>query len=234
MSWHLAPFAAFDLETTGVDVESDRIVTATIVRIDGADVTVREWLVNPGVEIPQSAIDVHGVTNEKAKAEGIDPATAVAQIFAELDKAWTGGRPVVVYNAVFDLSMLDRELRRHCDTSLDGVIRTVIDPLTIDKALDPWRKGKRTLTAACDHYGVKLEGAHTSAGDALAAARLAWRLAKTYPNELADLTMVNEKQAAWRAAWATDFEAYLRRQGKEESIDGAWPMRPYVGEATHG
>lgn len=226
MTWHQEQMTAFDIETTGVDTETARIVTATIVHIRGTEVESREWLVNPGVEIPADAAAIHGITTERAQAEGIDPATAAAQIFAELDEAWTGGRPVIIYNAPYDLTVLDRELQRHCDTSLDGVIGPVIDPFCIDKHLDRYRKGSRTLTATCQHYKVKLEDAHTSAGDAIAAARLAWRLATTFPTELGDLGKVNGLQAAWRADWAKSFAEYLAKQGKPNDVDPSWPLRP--------
>lgn len=227
--WHLAPLACFDIESTGIDVENDRIVTATLVRINGAQIEPREWLINPGVEIPQAAIDVHGVTNERARAEGIDPVIGCAEILAELDECWTGGRPVVIYNSVFDLTLLDRELRRHCRVSLDGIVGTVIDPFVCDKELDKYRKGSRTLTAACAHYGVKLEGAHSSLGDSLAAARVAYRLAQRYPDKLADLAEINALQATWRAEWAKGFADYLTKQGKPNDVSPAWPMIPYVG-----
>jgi DNA polymerase-3 subunit epsilon len=218
--------AAFDLETTGVDPETARIVTATVCRIL-PEVQTMELLVNPGVDIPAAATAIHGVTNEKAQADGCDPATAAARILAELDQAWTGGRPVVIYNAPYDLTVLDRELRRHCGVNLDGVIGPVIDPFVIDKHVDPYRRGSRVLAATCGHYGVALTDAHTSTGDALAAARLAWRLAQLYPAELGDLSKVNALQAAWRAEWAVNFADYLRRQGKPEDIDGSWPLRPW-------
>lgn len=228
MSWHLAPLACFDLETTGVDVENDRIVTATLVRINGRQTETRNWLVNPGVEIPQGAIDVHGVTNEKARAEGMHPSAACAQILAELDECWTGGRPVVIYNAVFDLTLLDRELRRHCNgVNLDGIIGTVIDPFVIDKELDKYRKGSRTLTACAAHYEVRLEDAHTSEGDALAAARVAYRLAQTYPERLSRVEELNQLQAMWRADWAVGFGEYLEKQGKPNDVSGDWPLIPY-------
>ncbi|WP_375483259.1 exonuclease domain-containing protein [uncultured Jatrophihabitans sp.] len=228
MSWHTGPMTAFDLETTGVDVETARIVTASIVHIDGDDVRTREWLVNPGVDIPEEATAVHGVTTLHAKACGDEPATAAAQILTELDQAWTGGKPVIIYNAAYDLTVLDRELRRHCGVAVSDVVGPVIDPFCIDKALDRYRRGSRTLTATCQHYGVRLEDAHTSSGDAIAAARLAWRLAQVYPAELADLSRVNALQKAWRADWAVGFQDYLRRQGKDEHVDPSWPMRPYV------
>lgn len=223
--WHLGPMMAFDLETTSPDPDEARIVTATICRIHGGDVQSREWLVNPGVEIPQGAIDIHGVTNEQAQAEGIDPAVAAAQIFAELDAAWTGGGPVVIYNASYDLTVLDRELRRHCGTEL-GEVGPVIDPYTIDKHLDKYRRGSRTLTATCEHYNVRLDAAHDAKQDALAAGRLAWRLANVYPQQLGDLGNVNLLQAMWRAEWAVGFREFLERKGTPEPVDGHWPVRP--------
>ena len=45
----------------------------------------------------------------------------------------------------------------------------VIDPFVIDKHIDPYRKGKRTLTAVCEHHGVKQTDAHDATGDDLAA-----------------------------------------------------------------
>lgn len=227
--WHTGPLLAWDLETSGVDPETARIVTATVVWINGRQIESREWLVNPGIEIPAEASAIHGVTTEKARAEGIDPATACAQIWAELVDGWHGGRPVIGYNLSYDFTVLDRELRRHNGTHIDDVLGPVIDGFVIDKALDPYRKGSRKLTDVCAHYNVQLTDAHTSRGDALAAARLAWRLAQVYSGELADLTLVNEKQTNWRANWAANFADYLRQQGKPEVVDGNWPLRPFIG-----
>jgi DNA polymerase-3 subunit epsilon len=81
--------AAFDTESTGVNTESDRIVTACIAHIDGTGSgapVVREWLVDPGIEIPEGAVKVHGITTERARAEGMSPAPAVAEI---ADRSWS-------------------------------------------------------------------------------------------------------------------------------------------------
>lgn len=224
MSWHLAAMVGFDTETTGVDVETARIVTATVVRVDGGVKDKREWLINPGVDIPAEATAVHGVTTEHARAAGDDPAAAVGEIMLALHNAWGEGLPVVAYNAAYDMTVLDRELRRHHGYGLD-VRGPIIDPFCIDKALDPYRKGKRTLTASCAHYGVRLDAAHDASEDALAACRLAWRLAQVYPEQIGDLALVNDLQAVWRREWAVSFEQYLARQGKPERVDGAWPIR---------
>ncbi len=227
MTWAAGQMLAFDTETTGVDPEQARIVTACLAWIDGANnVTTQEWLVDPQVEIPAEATAVHGVTTEKARADGVHPATACAQIFASLDDAWSRGIPVVIMNAPFDLTILDRELRRHCGSELLNP-GPVIDPYCIDKAVDKYRRGKRTLTDLCAHYEVRMDGAHTAAGDCLAAARVAWRLAQRYPEEVGTLTLdaLHAKQQAWRAEWTAEFTDYLRQQGKSEVVDGSWPLR---------
>lgn len=226
--WHLAPLASFDIESTGVDVENDRIVTATLVRIHGAQTESRSWLINPGISIPAEATAVHGITNEVARRDGQNPVIACAEILAELDECWTGGRPVIIANAPFDLTLLDRELRRHCQVSLDGIIGNVIDPMCIDRALDKYRPGKRTLSDLCKTYDVRIEGAHNAEADALAAARVAWRLAKIYPEHLGRLEELNELQAMWREDWSRGFIEHLRKQGKPtDDVSGDWPLVPF-------
>ena len=60
-NWWRSPFTAWDTETTGVDVESDRIVTATLISTDPNTADV-DWLLDPLIEIPEQATAVHGVT----------------------------------------------------------------------------------------------------------------------------------------------------------------------------
>lgn len=232
MSWADGPLLAYDCESTGVDPETARIVTACLTRLDGnRPPQIQNWLVDPGIEIPAEAAAIHGVTTEKAQAEGVHPALAISAITAELRTAWTAGVPVVIMNTSYDLTVLDRELRRHMNIDLGEVGPVidpmVIDPMVIDRALDKWRKGKRTLTDLCTTYQVKLEGAHTAAGDCIAAARVAWRLAQVYRNTVGEMTLaeLHAAQEAWRAEWAVEFEDYLRKKGTPEIIDGAWPVR---------
>lgn len=230
--WHQACMTSFDTETTGVDVETDRIVTATVVRICGGQIESREWLINPGVDIPAEATKVHGITNEVARERGVDPAEACAEITDELYQAWDRDEPVIIANAAYDLSLLDREMRRHNGTGIE-ILGVVIDPMVIDKHLDPYRKGKRTLTDLCAHYGVRIDGAHDATADALAAARVAYRLAQKYPEHLARAEDLNDLQRTWREAWATDFVAYLKKQGKPaDDVSGQWPMRTYNGATS--
>lgn len=229
MTWHTRPMAAFDIESTGLDVEGDRIVTAALWRIDpGArtkDVTI--WLIDPGIDIPQAATDIHHITTDHAREHGRPASEAVPEIGAALEKAAVDGLPVVIYNAPYDLGMLAAELKRHgAGVRFDGMLR-ILDPLVIDKRFDTFRRGSRKLVDVCAHHGVRLEAeqAHGAAADALAAARLAWKLAAIHP-ELAAMGIdeLHTAQAEWKSEQAASFQDYLRRKDPEAVMDGFWPL----------
>lgn len=228
MSWSDGPLTAFDLETTGVDTATDRIVTATVVAINpGVEPVVSSWLADPGVEIPAAAAEVHGITTDHAREHGRDAATVVAEVAARLAEVWNPATPLCIYNASFDLSLLDAELRRHHGRGLT-LSGPVVDPMCIDKHLDRFRKGKRTLGALCEHHQVRLEDAHSSTGDALACARLAWRLARRYPDQVGtvDLGELHELQSGWYRTQTTGFADYLDRlAGKEADPTEAEQLR---------
>ncbi|MFI6685484.1 3'-5' exonuclease [Streptomyces sp. NPDC050485] len=233
MSWHLEPLVGFDLETTGTEPLEARIVSAAIVTVRGADVVGRrDWLADPGIRIPAQASAVHGISTERAAAEG-RPAPAVADEIADcLTGHWRRGVPVVAYNAAFDLTLLAAELQRYelpsLSDRLDGAAPgPVIDPYTIDRSVDRYRSGKRTLEAVCAEYGVVLEAAHDAGADALAAARVAVAIAERHPR-VARLgpAELHDRQIQWYAEWAADFQQFLRKKGTADAvIDGSWPLR---------
>lgn len=237
MSWHRRRLAAFDLETTGIDSESDRIVTAAVSLVgDGRPSLFHAWIVDPGIEIPAGASAVHGITTERARAEGVQPFEAITEIVLLLADQLRQGIPVVAYNARFDLTCLDREARRHGIQPLvdrvggsDGML--VVDPHVLDKQMDRFRPGKRTLGAVCAHYNVPLDEAHASHADALAAARVAWRLGEAFAElREPDLPALHRLQVGWAAEQAASFEDYLRRNGREERIERMWPIVPLPDE----
>lgn len=226
-TWH-HELGVFDLETTGVDVETARIVTAHVGLLDrdGRSVHRRDWLVDPGVAIPAEAAAVHGITSEHARAEGMPPAQAVAEIVSALAGLFAAGTPVVAYNAPYDFTLLDREARRHGVAPLRAP-GPIIDPLVIDKAVDKYRRGKRTLTVTATHYGVDLTEAHNAGADAIAAGRLAQALARIHAEHLAlDAAELHRRQVDWCREQAADFQAYMRRvRDPEFTASGAWPLR---------
>ncbi|MFZ3556190.1 MULTISPECIES: 3'-5' exonuclease [unclassified Streptomyces] len=238
--WYEGPLAAFDTETTGVDVENDRIVSAAVVVQDAAGTRPRvtRWLVNPGVPVPPGATEVHGLTEEHLQRNGRWPAPVMEEVGRALAEQAAAGRPLVVMNAPFDLTLLDRELKRHRNSALSHYLETaslcVIDPRVLDKHLDRYRKGRRTLTDLCEHYEVELAGAHDAGADAQASLdvvravgrRFASRLERLSPAELHTL------QAVWHAAQARGLQAWFARSGNPEVVDPAWPLRPELPAAA--
>ncbi|MCB5182611.1 3'-5' exonuclease [Streptomyces antimicrobicus] len=238
--WYEGPLAAFDTETTGVDVEQDRIVSAALVvqECAGGRVRTTRWLVNPGIPVPQGATEVHGLTDEHLQRHGRWPAPVVEEIARALAEQQMANRPVVVMNAPFDLTLLDRELRRHRASSLgkylDNRPLTVLDPRVLDKHLDRYRKGRRTLTDLCAHYGIELAEAHDAAADALASMEVVRAVGRRFAGRLERLTPaeLHTLQAVWHAAQARGLQAWFARNGSEEAVDPHWPLRPELPAAA--
>ncbi|WP_240423917.1 exonuclease domain-containing protein [Microbacterium halotolerans] len=226
----LGSVAVFDLETTGVDVENDRIVTAFVGVVDDEGQVGRtsSWIADPGIEIPDAAAAVHGVSTERARAEGRPAGEVVAEIVETLRLLIAENIPVVAYNAAFDLSLLRHEAVRHAVPPLDAP-RPIIDPLVIDKAVDRYRKGKRTLDRAAEHYGVALDDAHEASADAIAAGRIAIAIAARFADELPDsLDALHDQQIVWAREQAESLTEYLVGVGRlepSEGLDGTWPVR---------
>jgi DNA polymerase-3 subunit epsilon len=257
-NWHLGPMLAFDTETTGVDVENDRIVTVTTAMLrPGAQPEISSSLIAVDVDIPEGATKVHGITTEHARANGEKPTAVLPYVAADIALAMTHGIPVVAMKATFDLTILDRELRRNgIDTlpdRLDGRLGPVLDVYVIDKYLEPYRGGKRTLTDLCKVYGVRHDGAHDATEDALAAARIAWRIGqrtqlsvddlvglyrdRKRPTEVArnverlgrlSLADLHTAQVGWCREQCDSLRAYFDdRDQKHDGVPGDWPMYPY-------
>lgn len=218
----------FDLETTGIDVETSRIVSAHVGVLNAAGDLVEEWnwLANPGVEIPAGASDVHGITTERARAEGRPAAEVIAEIIDVLTSLFNRGLAVTIYNAPYDLSLLHNEALRY---NLAPLIEPapIIDPLVLDRVVDRWRKGKRTLEAAAVVYGVDLVDAHDASADAVAAGRVAQAMVRLHPEQLAiESALLHSQQIAWSAEQSADFQDYMRRtHNPDYTTSGVWPVR---------
>ncbi|AJE39772.1 3'-5' exonuclease [Streptomyces nodosus] len=238
--WYEGPLAAFDTETTGVDVETDRIVSAAVVVQDapGTRPRVSRWLVNPGVPVPAGATAVHGLTDEHLQRTGRWPSPVMEEIARALGEQAVRGVPLVVMNAPFDLTLLDRELRRHRDGPLERWLGSaplrVLDPRVLDKQLDRYRKGRRTLTDLCAHYAVVLDEAHDAGADALAALEVVRAVGRRFASRLERLTPaeLHALQTQWHAAQARGLQAWFARSGTPEEVDPSWPLRPELPAAA--
>lgn len=146
----------FDVESTGVDPATDRIITLdlTWIGVDGLKV-VKRWLVKPPFPIPPESTKIHGITDEMV---------AMAPAFEEVAEEIRGfmmNVDLLGFNLLnFDIPILWEEFyRAGIVWDLKGV--SVIDAGNIFK-----KKEERTLTAAVKFYcGRVHDSAHNGAGD---------------------------------------------------------------------
>ena len=232
-AWTGGPLLGFDTETTGVDVHTDRIVTAAVVLRTATTTDVRTWMIDPGVEIPAEAAAIHGVTTEHARAHGVPPRQALAEIAAVLAEHTRAGVPVVAYNAAFVLTLLDAELVRHglatLPERLGRPVSPVLDPLVIDRWQDRYRRGKRRLGDLVELYGITGEGdLHSADVDVLAT--LDVRVAQQPHNpELRGVALLARHSGPQDAPrrWATSFNEWRRTKGLDgPGASTAWPVEP--------
>lgn len=218
----------FDLETTGLDLTQARIVTACAVRINQTGEVVganKEWLANPGIEIPEAASNVHGVTTEIARERGANPIQVVSELLDTLRGFLAEGLPVVAYNAPYDFTILHHEAIRHGLEPLAEPM-PIIDPLVLDKFVDTYRKGKRTLSAAATLYGVSLDDAHNATADAIAAGRVAQAIAIKHADKLSmDVFDLHRAQIAWSEQQDESYEKFRRGSSPEFTVQRGWPLK---------
>lgn len=215
-SWARGPLLGFDEETTGVDIESDRVVSAALISyIPGSDPVTHTWLIDPGVDIPASATAVHGYSTKQAREAGRPPAEALTEILELMDRLWTPEVPLITFNGSFDLSITDREAARHLGTGLDTTNRWMVDGLIIDREMDRYRKGGRKLSTVCQHYGVALgNDAHHADADTLAAMRVAYKIAARYPGRVGNVVLpeLHANQQRWHRQWGAGMARWLEDQ----------------------
>ncbi|HMR93096.1 MAG TPA: 3'-5' exonuclease [Chitinophagaceae bacterium] len=166
------PLAFIDLETTGVNLGTDRIVEIAIVKIlPDKTRTSKRRIINPEMPIPKTASDVHGITDEMVK-----DAPTFRQVAQEL-KQMLDGCDLAGYNSNrFDIPLLMEEfLRVKVEFDMKG--RRLIDVQKIFHQME-----QRTLTAAYKFYCNKvLDGAHSAEADATATYEVLEAQLERYP-----------------------------------------------------
>jgi DNA polymerase-3 subunit epsilon len=166
------PLAFIDLETTGTNLGTDRIIEIAIIKIlpDGTR-SVKRKLINPEMPIPQASIDIHGITNEMVK-----DAPSFRQVAHEL-KQMLDHCDLAGYNSNrFDIPLLMEEfLRAQIDFDMKG--RRMVDVQKIFHQME-----QRTLSAAYKFYCNKnLESAHSAEADASATHEILEAQTEKYP-----------------------------------------------------
>jgi DNA polymerase III subunit epsilon len=203
--WRELPIALLDLETTGRDAQTDRIVEVGIVIGQAGEVLRRHsWLVNPTIPIAEEARAVHGISNDDVK-----DAPEFAAIAAEVLAAMAGSIPAA-YNAPFDRGFILAELTRAgVELEVHPVVRRGtdwLDPLIWARHLHS-NERSRTLGDMSARLGIKLENAHRATDDAEAALRVLYALAedarmpKSYGAFIEEQRRLSDAQAAARRMW---------------------------------
>jgi len=188
------PLAVIDLETTGINLGSDRIVEIAIVKMmpDGKKI-VKHKMINPEMPIPKASSDIHGITDEKVK----DAPTfrqAANELKQFLDNSDLGG-----YNSNrFDIPLLIEEfLRIGMEFEMKG--RRLVDVQKVFHMME-----QRTLSAAYRFYCNKnLEGAHGAEADASATLEVLEAQLEKYPQ------------------LGTDVESIIKFTGDDKVVDFA-------------
>lgn len=150
---------AFDLETTGRDPASDRIVEFAFITLDRNLEELDRWgeLVDPGCPIPEGASEVHGITDEDVEGQ------RAFAYYAPLVQAMVDDAILMAYNHEFDKGFLHHELTRLGGHGLRER-HPFIDPYWLFKQHGP--DARRRLVDASQHYlGRDLDGAHRALDD---------------------------------------------------------------------
>ncbi len=198
------PIAFIDLETTGINITTDRIVELAIVKIspDGTK-SVKRKLINPLMPIPASSSAIHGITDEMVK-----DAPSFKQISNEI-KQFIEGADLGGYNSNrFDIPMLLEEfLRAGIEYSVDG--KRLVDVQKIFHMME-----QRTLSAAYKFYCSKtLEGAHGAEADATATWEVLEAQLERYPQ------IGDSVESIVKFTGEDDIVDFARRFVKEKGVE---------------
>jgi DNA polymerase III epsilon subunit-like protein len=219
--WHHAPLASLDFETTGIDPHADRVLSYALLGDRGDDLT---GLVDPGIEIPPASAAVHGLTAE-VLAGAPAPAEAISRIVAWVQDLADRGVGLVVYNAAYDLTMLRAEAERWGVEQPDWHRLLVVDPFVVDWGIERGSLGPRRLSDVAAYYGVPLDNAHDATADARAAREIAHEIGRRHRAVAAGtLDDLMERQRAWFADRADDWNVYARRVGRSLDDPRGWPL----------
>lgn len=226
--WYLRPVLTLDLETTSADPHSAEIVQYALAKVtpsgrvleaQAAVVQTQEW--------SHEAQAVHRITRAESQA-GITLGDALDRIQLSLHEALSAGIPLVVFNARYDLTVLEAQANQHhgLGAGLEGL--HVLDPLVLDKHAHKYRRGKRTLGMMHAHYfGKAPTNQHDAMSDALAAARLVYAIAREHETIRRPAWELHALQIAWAREQAESLQAYFRRSDPAARVEGAWPVIPH-------
>jgi len=200
------PIIFFDLETTGINIAKDRIVEISILKIfPNGNKESKTWLVNPEMEIPKEASDIHGITNERVVTEPTfnELALAVSKMIEGCDLAGFNSNR-------FDIPLLAEEMLR-AEVDFDMKNRVAIDVQVIFH-----KKEERTLSAGYQFYcGKDLKNAHSAEADTLATYEILKAQLDKYEDLENDVEFLNDFSTFNKRA---DFAGFIQFDEEDDEI----------------
>lgn len=170
-SFEEVSFAVVDVETTGINPHTDRILQmAAIIMnsrgdvVDSFDTVVKPQ--NPSHYV-HGAQEIHGITEEEVE-QGMPLRDALQKLWSLSD-----GHVLAAHNARFDIDFLTAESER---VGLDPKVDRYVDTLELSRRTDTERQRRHSLDALCQHYGIDRPRSHEAKSDATATAELLIRL----------------------------------------------------------
>jgi DNA polymerase-3 subunit epsilon len=212
------PIIFFDLETTGINIASDRIVEISYLKVDvNGNESEKTLRINPGMPIPEKASEIHGITDEDVKG-----APAFQEVAKSLAREFEGC-DLAGYNSVkFDIPLLAEEFLR-AGVDIDLKRRKFVDVQIIFMKMEP-----RTLSAAYTFFtGKELSDAHSASADTRATYEVLQAQLDRYDNLENDIASLAEFSAHNRNV---DFAGRIIYDEKDVEI---FNFGKYKGKPVH-
>lgn len=201
------PVVFFDIEATGTDPMSDRIVEISAVRVDPPPASLRAprtWRINPEMRIPSEASEIHGIVNDD-----LSSAPTFADIVPELTEVFRGADLAGFSIGRFDVRILAAELSR-AGSTLDLSASRVIDAQVIYHQREP-----RNLSAALRFYcDRELIDAHGAEADTIAALEVFAGQLSRYDDLPLDLDALHDESSAHNDAYCDAQRRFMWRDNE--------------------
>ena len=159
----LDEFISFDLETTGLNPDKDKITEIAACRFINGEFTEEfTTLINPGIPIPKNITALTGITNKM-----VENAPSINDALPDFMK-FIGSTPLVAQNINFDYNFINKNLQGS-NSPFSEI--PLYDTLSLARGFI-YFYNSFSLGSLCDYYGIKIENAHRASADALCTGKL--------------------------------------------------------------
>jgi DNA polymerase-3 subunit epsilon len=232
-AWWEQGFVCVDTETDSTNPEEARVASICRAVVNPATKSTDVSTAYCAIEMPEAAGKVNGLSTEFLMHDGKPAADVLDEYCADIAAAVALGTAVVICNAPYDLTVLDRDCRRNgvptiSDRLGSAPLAPIVDPITLDKKVEKFRRrvsptqGARCLKTLAQVHGVGWDDelAHTAEYDALQAGRVAWQLVRRYPRLAAmPLAELHEAQVGWYREQSLSLQAFFYKSGNQAEPD---------------